>query len=187
MSTQVKGAVLVARRAFVLEDFGKEAWSRVLEALAPEDRKVLQGLILPSTWYPFDLNDRLDRAIVSALGGGSQRVFEAMGTRSAEENLAGPHKHFLAPGDPAKFMTKAGRIYSFYYDTGRREWEPSGPNAGILTTHNAETFSNTDCLTVIGWYKKALEMCGAKQVKMTEETCRAKGGQVCRYRVSWAL
>lgn len=187
MSTNVKGAVLVARRAFVLDEFGKEAWSRVLEALAPQDRNELRGLILPSTWYPFDLNDRLDRAIVDSLGRGSQRVFETMGARSAEENLSGPHKHFLAPGDPARFMAKAGRIYSFYYDTGRREWEPSGPNAGILTTYDAETYSNSDCLTVIGWYKKALEMCGAKRVTMTEETCRAKGGQHCRYRVSWTV
>jgi predicted hydrocarbon binding protein len=55
----------------------------------------------------------------------------------------------------------------------------------VFTTYDAETFSAPDCLTVVGWYRKALEMCGVKGVKIVEEECRAKGGAVCRYRVSW--
>ncbi len=42
-----------------------------------------------------------------------------------------------------------------------------------------------DCRTVIGWYRKALEMCGAKGVRIVEVACRARGDEVCRYRVSW--
>jgi hypothetical protein len=38
---------------------------------------------------------------------------------------------------------------------------------------------------VVGWYRKALELCGVKGVKIVEEECRAKGGAVCRYRVTW--
>ena len=55
----------------------------------------------------------------------------------------------------------------------------------MLTTRDAETFSKPDCLTVVGWYRRALEMCGAKNVRVLEEECRARGGAVCRYRVSW--
>jgi len=57
---------------------------------------------------------------------------------------------------------------------------------GVLTTYEAETFSAPDCLTVVGWYRRALELCGAGSVRVVEEECRAKGGTVCRYRVSWA-
>jgi hypothetical protein len=38
---------------------------------------------------------------------------------------------------------------------------------------------------VVGWYRKALEMCGVAGVKIVEEECRAKGAKVCRYRVKW--
>ena len=55
----------------------------------------------------------------------------------------------------------------------------------MLTTYDAETFSAPDCLTVVGWYRKALEMCGVPGARVTEEECRAKGGAVCRYRVRW--
>jgi len=55
----------------------------------------------------------------------------------------------------------------------------------VLTTHDAAIFSAPDCLTVIGWCKRALEMCGAKSPRIVEEECRASGSAVCRYAVSW--
>ncbi len=33
---------------------------------------------------------------------------------------------------------------------------------------------------------KALELCGAKNVRIMEERCRADVGDVCSYRVSWS-
>jgi len=38
---------------------------------------------------------------------------------------------------------------------------------------------------VIGWYKRALELCGAKNPRIVEDSCRARGDEVCRYRVNW--
>ena len=110
--------------------------------------------------------------------------FERLGAASAEKNLTSLHAGYLTPGDPQAFLAKAPQIYSVYYESGRREYTATAPNAGVLTTYDAETFSAPDCLTVVGWYRKALEMCGAKNVSVTEEECRAKGGAVCRYAVS---
>jgi hypothetical protein len=84
-------------------------------------------------------------------------------------------------------MKKAPVIYKFYYDTGYREYEQTGPNSGVLTTYDAETFSVPDCLTVIGWYREALLMCGARNVIVEEEECKAKGGRCCRYRFEWEI
>ncbi len=92
---------------------------------------------------------------------------------------------FLTPGDPSAFLAKAPQIYRLYYQTGRRGYEGTGEKGGFLTTYQAETYSSADCLTVMGWYRKALELCGATKVRIVEEECRATGGQVCRYRVSW--
>ena len=33
--------------------------------------------------------------------------------------------------------------------------------------------------------RKALEVCGAKNVRIFEDECRASGGSVCKYRVTW--
>jgi uncharacterized protein (TIGR02265 family) len=181
---EVKGSVLRSRLTYVEEHGGADAVTRVLGALAPEDQAKLKALT-PIGWYPFEVGKHLDEAIVKVLGAGRPDFFEELGAASAQKNLTGPHKSFLAPGDPQRFLSMAPAIYATYYRTGRREYQRLGDKEGVLTTHDAETFSKPDCLTVVGWYRKALEMCGCTGVRVTEEECRALGGKVCRYRVVW--
>ncbi len=182
---RVKGNVIKSRLTFVTNSFGDAGLQRVLACLTDNDRKALKT-VTNVAWYDFDLGARLDKAIVSAVGGGNMRVFEDMGRASAKENLTTVHATFLQPRDPQKFMAKAPLIYSFYYDKGRRTWEPTGPTSGVLTTYDSETFSTADCATVIGWHKEALGMLGARNVQVTEEACRARGDQSCRYKISWS-
>ncbi len=184
---RIKGLVLQTRRAFVEEHFGVAAWEQVLAALPEQDRQLLRGTIYPITWYPFDVGERLDQAIVDALADGDESVFERIGAKSAQRNLTREHSSFLSPGDPQTFMQRASIIYRFYYDTGYREYIQTGPDSGVMITHDAETFSRPDCLTVIGWYKEALRMCGARDVAVVEEECRARGGSCCRYRFQWRM
>ena len=174
---KIKGLVLHSRKEFVIEHFGEDVWEQVLQALPAGDREILGGVVFAGQWVPFDLGERLDKAIVEMVGQGDERVFEEIGAKSARRSLAKEHRSFLSPGDPQSFMNKADIIYKFYYDTG--------PDSGVMTTYEAETFSAADCLTVIGWYKQALELNGAKEVEVVEEACRAKGGSCCRYRLQW--
>lgn len=182
---QVKGSVLKSRLAFVEQHGGADAVERVLATLSPADRTALKNLVAIQ-WCPFELGRHLDDAIVHVLGHGRPQFFERLGAASADANLTGVHKAFLTPGDPQGFLAKAAQIYKLYYDTGRRDYSRVGPTEAVLTTHDAETFSAPDCLTVIGWHRRALEMCGASKVQIAEEECRARGGAVCRYRISWS-
>ena len=182
---QIKGSILLSRLSLVREIDPANGISRVLSRLSESERTTLQNP-LASSWYPFDLGKRLDEAIVDVLGGGRTEFFEKLGAASAETNLGGVHKSFLKVADPHAFLAKAPTIYAFYYDQGRREYQQTGPTEGVLTTYDAATFSSPDCATVVGWYRRALEMCGAKSPRVVEEECRARGGEVCRYRVSWS-
>lgn len=181
----IKGTVIKARLAFVEEQAGAQGLEQVLGSLEPQERATLSG-VLATKWYPFELGRRLDAAIVQVLGRGRPAYFERLGEASAIKNLGTVHKEFLVPGDPQAFLAKASLIYSFYYDRGRRVHQAIGPREAVLTTYDAETFSEADCLTVVGWHRRALEMCGAQDVRIVEEECRARGGEVCRYRISWS-
>jgi hypothetical protein len=181
---QIKGAVLKSRFAVVERQAGKPAVEQVLATLPPDTQRTLR-MLFTSNWYPFAIGKALDDAIVQVLGGGRPEFFEKLGEASAETNLSTIHASYLTKGDAHGFLAKSRSIYSLYYESGRREYQPTGPSEGVLTTYDAETFSAPDCLTVIEWYRKALEMCGVLGASITEEECRARGGSVCRYRVRW--
>ena len=182
---QIKGSVLKSRLGFVEEIGGPDAVKRVLAALGEEDRKALAS-VLTVKWYPMELGTHLDHAIVQVLGGGSSDYFERLGAASADRNLTTVHKAFLTTGDPHGFLARTPAIYSLYYEKGRREYQKTGDKTAVLTTYDAEVFSAPDCLTVVGWHRRALEMCGATGVRVVEDECRARGGAVCRYKLSWS-
>src|SRR5919107_4138848 len=156
---QIKGAVLKSRLAFVEQHSGKDGVERVLKSLPAADQRTLR-MVFTSNWYPFDLGTALDDAIVREIGAGDPNFFERLGEASAESNLGGIHSGYLTKGDAHAFLAKSPSIYALYYEAGRREYQHAGPREAVLTTYDAETYSAADCLTVVGWYRKALEMCG---------------------------
>jgi uncharacterized protein (TIGR02265 family) len=183
MKIRVKGGSLLSRFAFVREHGGEEAVARVLARLPEADRTACAG-ILTGGWYPFELNEHLDAAVAAEMGMGDE-VFLLMGEKSAVQNLTGPHKSMVSADDPHGLLRRAPQVYQMYYDTGRREYESMGEKKAVLRTWDAETCSLHDCLTVVGWHRKAIEMCGGRNAKVTETKCRARGATHCEYVCEW--
>jgi hypothetical protein len=180
---KVKGGALLSRIAFVRELRGEEGVQKVLARLDETDRNACTT-ILTGGWYSFEMNERLDQAVAAEMGMG-EKVFLLMGEKSAIQNLGGPHKAMLSPGDPHGLLRRTPQIYSMYYDVGRRTYEKAGENKAVLRTYDAPTFSHPDCLTVVGWHRKAIEMCGGINPRVTETRCRAKGAEHCEYVCEW--
>ena len=172
-----------SRLEFVRERGGDAAVQRILARLSEEDRKACAH-ILTAAWYPFDLNERLDDAIAAEMNIGD-RVFLLMGEKSATHNLSASHRVFATGRDPHGLLRRAAQIYQAYYDTGRREYEQTGEKRAVLRTYDSKSFSKHDCLTVVGWHRKAIEMCGGNNVRVIETKCRATGGDCCEYVCEW--
>jgi uncharacterized protein (TIGR02265 family) len=184
----IKGNVLLARLKFVRETGGEPALQAILSRLPAEDARLLSGWILPISWYPLDVYLRLDDAIASVMSPHDRaKVFLAMGRASADANLSGPQRPFVREGDPHVLLQAAPQIYGAYYAVGRRTYRRTGDTSGVLTTHDAESVTATDCLTVVGWHVRAIELCGGKDVSVVETRCRARGDDACEYRCSWKL
>lgn len=185
MSGNVKGSVLLSRLEYVWRRWGEAGVARVLSRLPDGDRAHFGSPIMPFAWYPFDLNEHLDTAIAAEVGPGDD-IFRALGAASADDNLtSAAQRHYIRERNPHALLKQASSIYSNYYDTGRREYERVSDTKAVLRTHDSESFSVEDCLTVVGWHVRAIEMCGGRSVRASEPQCRALGGEVCEYVLEW--
>ncbi|NUP11783.1 MAG: TIGR02265 family protein [Polyangiaceae bacterium] len=180
----IKGSVLLARLAFVQEQRGAAGLDRVLEALPPTDKDLLQTIVLPSGWYPFDCYERLDAAIAEEMGEGDS-IFKRLGEHSALHNLSATQRRYIKSRDPHGLLRQAASIYRLYYDTGERNYERVTDKRAVLRTVGSHTYSRADCLTVVGWHEKAILMCGATHAHVTETKCRARGDTLCEYVCEW--
>ena len=181
---EIKGTVLQSRLLLARHRLGAAGVERVLRRLPPDDRTVLKGVVMPIAWYPFALNERLDQAIATELGQG-QLGFRALGAQSAEDNLGETHRVYMRSRDPHGLLKHTAQIYGLYYKTGYRTYEWVGTTKAVLRTFESRSYSATDCLTVVGWHEKAIEMCGGAAPRVEEIRCRAREGDRCEYACEW--
>ncbi len=185
--SRIKGSVLISRLNMLRHQGGAPQVEAVLSRLPVGDQTVLRRLILPIAWYPLALNLRLDEAIADVLSPEDRaKAFIDMGRASAEENLHAAHSIFVRPGDPQYLLSQAPQIYRFYYAVGMRTYEKTGPRSAILRTFDAESVTEADCLTIIGWHQRAIEICGGQDVRVTHPLCRARGAPHCEYHCAWS-
>jgi uncharacterized protein (TIGR02265 family) len=185
-ANRIKGSVLITRLNMLRQHGGQNRVDEVLKRLPEADRLALRGMILPIAWYPLEMNLRLDAAIADVLSPEDRaRAFKDMGRASAEENLKGAHHVFLRAGEPHFLLSQAAQIYRFYYAVGHRTYEKAGPKLAVIRTFDSETVTEADCLTIIGWHERAVEMSGGKNVHIAHALCRAGGAPHCEYQISW--
>jgi uncharacterized protein (TIGR02265 family) len=185
-NARIKGNVLITRLNLLVKQGGESRLHQVLQKLSAADRKVLQSVIMPIGWYPLELNLRLDAAIADALPpSGRPKAFIDMGRASAEENLTGPHHVFIRKGDPHFLLSHSPEIYRLYYAVGSRAYEKTGARSAALRTLGAESVTEADCLTIIGWHQRAIEMSGGRDVSVEHKKCRARGNGFCEYLCAW--
>jgi len=66
-------------------------------------------------------------------------------------------------------------------------YEKTGDCSAVLRTYDAESVTAEDCLTVVGWHVRAIELCGGRTVEVVETLCRARGAPYCEYRCTWQV
>src|SRR5689334_6838164 len=73
-----------------------------LPGLTSEDRELIKGRIMPTSWYPFETFVRVLCSAHATLMGGSDAAARQMGHLSCTVMLSGPHAVFVHAGNPAR-------------------------------------------------------------------------------------
>lgn len=184
----VKGTLLIARMKY-LRGRGAEEAERVLRRMLSADQKVLRGILLPSTWYPADLLLRLEMTTAAILSqGDTKQLFLDMGRFTADANLGpnGVQRPWVKEGAPHYLLGNMPRMYSSQHTDGTRTYEQTGPRSATIRAFSTDEPTEEDCLTAVGWLKRAIELSGGRIVTVDEMSCRARGGPCCEFICRWA-
>ena len=178
----VKGSALRARLRYV-EKRGTAAMQRVMAALRPETRALIEANILPSSWYPFsafiDLSETIDRT----LGNGDHKLCYELGRFACDENLPTLYKIFFRISDPQHIIRRAAAAWRVNYDQGGISVVREDDHLVVLRME-VPAPQRAHCLSVLAWIVRAGELSGAKDVK-TVERCRLRGDAACEFEMRW--
>lgn len=145
-----------------------------------EDRRVLDD-VLAVGWYPLEPVIRFHRAVDQRFGTGDLSLVEEIGRHSAEWQLNAFHKLVLRFKKPSYIINKAGQLWSRYHQTGRWEVEERADGTVIGRLHDFAVADECFCTRERGWFARAIELTGGRNVVVQEPRCRAFGAPFCEY------
>lgn len=181
----VKGSALAARFKWVELHHGSTGRDRLLDALSPEDRRVVDGVILPSEWYPFSAFVHVVENIDALFGKGDLALVPEVAGWSANENLPTLYRFFYRVGSVPFVLGMAARLWRMHYDAGELTVDARTGGARLSIVDWPEP-AHVHCLSVQGWAARSAELSGAADVKAEHGPCRARGGDACWFDLSWS-
>jgi uncharacterized protein (TIGR02265 family) len=185
---QTKGGLLLARLEYLRAQGGAALQEAVLNRLAPADANVLRRPLRVASWYPLQLQVRLDDAIAAVVSSGDKsEAFVEVGRAYADAILTRSPRKTMNGIAPRSFLEMVPHLYGAYHAAaGRCEYQPLGENAAVIRTIDANGVLIADyCWTVVGCLQRGLELAGAETVLVTETACRAAGAPCCEYQCEW--
>ena len=182
----VKGSAISARLRFVRERHGQGGIDRLLAALTPGSRALLDARVLPQAWVPADLFIDLLVQADRLFGKGDLELCVEMGRYSAEVNLPTLYKVFYRLGSPMFILRKAASLWSVHYDSGHLTATPLAEGHARLAIEGYDRPHRAHCRSVLGWATRSVELSGGTVLSAVDEKCRAKGDDACEMAVEFS-
>lgn len=184
--SHVKASIIEARRRFVIEHHGHDAWDRVSATLPDAYQAQLKHKLRANQWVSFDLFTALNRAIDRELGAGDLQICRQLGYIGAGYTLPTVFRVFYRFSSVGFIMRRASQLWGNHYDSGTARLEEHEGKDVTLHIENFESPDTTHCLSIQGWCERAIELSGGKRPVTEIVACRKRGDAQCSFHCRWS-
>lgn len=180
----VKGTLAQAHLRWA-EEQTPDVRTRLTAKLEGQCRELVNRGILATDWVSLGCLVQIDRALAEMAGLEAEAAFVAMGRHSAERNLSGVYRNFVAQ-EPHRFFEQMSFLHRRFLNFGRSTYEQTGERSGRIRLEEYEEYSPVLCASGRGYYEEALKMMKVPgPVRVEERTCQCAGDSACLFELSW--
>jgi|SRR5215472_2414329 len=181
----IKGTAVLGTMEAIQRRAGKEELARILAHLDEETKMVLQGTISPSSWYSCDAFARFLEADIQETAGGNEQELIKRSEAVIERQLRGIYRMFVRLGSPEFVIRRIAAVHSTYFDGVQIIPEMHGSNSATLQYVGFSKNHRILEFVIIGFFKKALEISGAKKVDARFSVPMDNGERFCELGLHW--
>jgi len=180
----IKGRVVLDTLAAVKERAGEQELSKIINILSEESRKVFESPILFSDWYPLDAFAEFLEVDVRETADGDREVLATRSEKVVESQLRGVYRIFVRLGSPRFVITRIAAVHQTYFKGVKIVPEVEG-HAATIKYFGFQRQHNIIEDVIIGFFRKALEMSGAKRVDLKFTVPVAQAGPYSELTIIW--
>jgi len=182
---EIKGSVVSDSIRAVKERSGEHIYNNIFDQLDKQSKKTFEQNILATSWYPLDSFVKFLELDLQLTAHGDKNQLIIRTGAVVEKQLTGIYKLFVKLGSPEFVLNRISIIHKSYFKGVSIDVQMEGSNKAILRYTGFETQHKLMGLTIIGFFKKALEISGAKGVSAKYSTAIEDGKGYCDLVVTW--
>lgn len=185
VGVSIKGSAVHDAVRAIRKRFGEEHYQRITASVDEEARTLLDGALVPTSWYPLDPFLRFLDATLREMAGGNELALVEWTETIIERQLRGIYKLFVKLGSPEFVLKRISIIHMNYYNGVHLETPSLSPGRAVLRYVGFEPHHRLMGHSIIGFFRKALEISGAKDVSARFEVPIEAGRQYAELVVTW--
>jgi len=183
---QIKGTSVQETLSQIKRRAGDDALKKIFALLDTDARKTFESEIFASSWYPLDHFARFLEVEIKVLANGNEEMITRGSEAITERQLRGIYKAFVKLGSPEFVIKRVAAVHATYFQGVAIEVElPAHGIAKVIYT-GFETQHRIMGFGIIGFFRKALEISGAKDVSVRFAVPIDEGKGVAELAITWS-
>ncbi len=182
-SVTVKGSPVRSLQKFIEAELTPEQRESVFAALPPAVAQRLRAPVLATETIPIWVLNRMAEEAAKAKGEPVDRFARRAGREAANDAVKGIYRFFALVMTPASLLGKAATMWSTINNRGTMQVDQSDHRAIIKLLDYPSELAH--CERVTGWIERMGELTGAKDVRVEQTQCYAKGAPHCQWTIDW--
>jgi hypothetical protein len=183
---QIKGSAIKETINQIKSRSGEDAFQKILGLLDEETRMICQGDIYSSSWYSLDLFTRFLEVEIRVLADGREEMITRGSEVVIEKQLRGIYKVFVKLGSPEFVIKQIAAVHATYFQGVPIEVHMQGPGKALVRYTGFEKQHRIMGFAIIGFFKKALEISGAKDVVLRFTVPIEEGKEFAELSIGWS-
>jgi hypothetical protein len=184
---EVKGTVVRDSIKAVKARHGEQAYADIVGLLKGETRSLFEkGSVMSIGWYPLDAFVEFLEMDLKVTAQGNEQELIRRSEVIIEQELKGIYRVFVKLGSPRFVLNRISTVHQTYFRGVEIEVSLPASGNAILKYTGFERRHRLIGLSIIGFYRKALEISGAKNVKAEFATKIEDDKGYCELLVTWS-
>ena len=184
-SVTVKGSPVRSLQKFIDAELSPDQRDTVFRNLPPEFATRFRTPILATETVPVHMLNRFTEEAAKAKNEPVEAFARRAGREAAGDAVKGIYRFFALVMTPPALLGKASQMWSSLYNRGEmRVEDQTGTSARIRIANFPSEAAG--CARVSGWIERMAELTGAKNIKVEQTQCFAKGNPCCEWLVKWS-
>ena len=183
-SVTVKGSPVRSLQKFLEAELTPEQREAVFASLPPPFAARMRGPVLATETIPIWLLNQMAEAAAKAKGQPLDDFARRAGREAANDAVKGIYRFFALTMTPASLLTKASTMWSTLNNRGTMHIGGRTDRSATIELLDYPSES-AHCARVTGWIERMAELTGAKDVRVEQTQCYARGAPHCAWTVAW--